>query len=71
MENNENKSPDNEDKPLFNFNGFGNFILATLLNDYDVKSCNFLNEYGLVELVFTDKNGFDYRLEVRGIEKGT
>lgn len=57
--------------PLLDFEMFGNSVLEYLVDDYRVKSCNIHNEFGLVEIIFSDVNDFQYRLELRGIEKGT
>lgn len=57
--------------PLLDFERFGNSVLADLVNHYLVKSSNIYNEFGLVEIIFSDVNDFAYRLELRGIEKGT
>ncbi|MGN0577347.1 MAG: hypothetical protein ACI4J4_01870 [Ruminiclostridium sp.] len=57
--------------PVIDFIEFCTREVAVLGKRFKVLSCAAANETGVTEIRFKDENGFEYVLELRGIEEGT
>ena len=60
-----------EAKPVIDFIEFCTREVAVLGKRFKVLRCLATNENGVAEIRFRDENGFEYVLELRGIEEGT
>ena len=60
-----------EAEPVIDFIEFCTREVAVLGKRFKVLRCLATNENGVAEIRFRDENGFEYVLELRGIEEGT